>query len=139
MKRLFFASLATCLIGLSSFASEKNVPLVLKTFYKTFQNAQNVNWTEVDDMIRIGFISNGHSQYAYYSNDELVVVATEIKTDELPGTLKAQLAEYKGSVTQVYEMDKNNVKEYCVMLDTPSKRIVLKGKNKWRTYLEEKR
>ena len=139
MKRLFFVSLATCLIGLSSFASEKNVPLVLKTFYKTFKNAQNVNWTEVDDMLRIGFTLNGHSQYAYYSNDELVVVATEIKTDELPETLKAQLAEYKGSVTQVYEMNKNNVKEYCVVLDTPSKHIVLKGKNKWKMYLEEKK
>jgi hypothetical protein len=139
MKRLFFVSLATCLIGLSSFASEKNVPLVLKTFYKTFKNAQNVNWTEVDDMLRIGFILNGHSQYAYYSNDELVVVVTEIKADELPETLKAQLAEYKGSVTQVYEMNKNNVKEYCVVLDTPSKHIVLKGKNKWKMYLEEKK
>jgi hypothetical protein len=139
MKRLFFVSLATCLIGLSSFASEKNVPLVLKTFYKTFKNAQNVNWTEVDDMLRIGFILNGHSQYAYYSNDELVVVATEIKADQLPETLKAQLAEYKGSVTQVYEMNKNNVKEYCVVLDTPSKHIVLKGKNKWKMYLEEKK
>jgi hypothetical protein len=69
----------------------------------------------------------------------LVVVATEIKADELPETLKAQLAEYKGSVTQVYEMNKNNVKEYCVVLDTPSKHIVLKGKNKWKMYLEEKK
>jgi hypothetical protein len=66
MKRLFLVSLAACLINLSSFASEKNIPGVLKSFYKTFQNAQNVNWTEVDDMIRIGFMSNGRSQYAYY-------------------------------------------------------------------------
>jgi len=139
MKRLFLVSIAACLINLSSFASKKNIPEVLKSFYKTFQNAQNVNWTEVDNMIRIGFISNGHSQYAYYSNDELVVVATEIKINDLPETLIAQLADYKGVVTQIYEMNKNNVKEYCVMLDTPSKHIILKGKNKLRVYLEEKK
>lgn len=139
MKRLFFLTLAACLIGASSFASERNVPLVLKSFYQTFENAQNVNWTEVDNMVRIGFTLNGRSQYAYYDNDELVVVATEIKTDELPEALKTQLAEYNGVVTQAYQMNKNNVKEYCVMLDTPSRHIVLKGKNKWRIYLDEKK
>jgi hypothetical protein len=139
MKRLVFVSLAACLISLSSFASEKNVPNVLESFYKTFQNAQNVNWTEVDNMIRIGFISNGHSKYAYYSNDELVVVATEIKINDLPETLRVQLTEYKGVVIQVYEMSKNNVKEYCVVLDTPTRHITLKGKNKLRVYLEEKK
>jgi hypothetical protein len=139
MKRLFFMSLAACVIALSSFASEKNAPLVLKSFYKTFQKAQNVNWTEVDDMIRIGFTLDGRSQYAYYANDELVVVATEIKTDELPETLKVQLAEYKGAIAQVYEMNEHNRVEYCAVLDSPSKHIVLKGKNKWRVYLEEKK
>ena len=139
MKRLFFVSLAACLISLSSSASEKNVPSVLKSFYKTFHNAQNVNWTEVDNMVRIGFTLNGHSQYAYYDNEELVVVATEIKTDELPKTLQDQLTDYKGVVTQVYEMNKNNVKEYCVMLDSPSRYFVLKGKNKFSVYLEEKK
>ena len=139
MKRLFFVSLAACLISLSSSASEKNVPPVLKSFYKTFYNAQNVNWTEVDNMIRIGFILNGHSKYAYYDNDELVVVATEIKTDELPKTLQDQLTAYKGVVTQVYEMNKNNEKEYCVMLDSSSKHFVLKGKDKLSIYLEEKK
>jgi hypothetical protein len=139
MKRLFFVSLAACLISLSSSASEKNVPSVLESFYKTFHNAQNVNWTEVDNMVRIGFILNGRSQYAYYDNDELVVVATQIRTDELPKTLQDQLTDYKGVVTQVYEMNKNNTKEYCVMLDTTSRHIVLKGKNKLSVYLEEKK
>jgi hypothetical protein len=138
MKRLFFAGLITCLVGFSSFAADKNVPDVVQSFFKTFKNAQNVNWTEVNDMLRIGFTLNGHQQFAYYSNDDLVVVATEIKTEELPETLKTQLSEYKGYVvTQAYELDKDTVKEYCVVLQSASKHIVLKGKNKWKVYIGE--
>ena len=136
MKRLFLASLAACLLSLSSFANDKNVPDALQSFYNTFRSAQNVNWTEVDDMLRIGFVLDGHQKFAYYSNDELVVVASEIKTEELPETLKAQLSEYKGYVvTEVYEFTKNKSKQYCVIMENASKRIILKGKNKWKTFV----
>jgi hypothetical protein len=141
MKRLFFTiGMAVCLVSLSAFASEKNLPDVLKAFYKTFQNAQNVSWTEVDDMLRIGFTSNGHQQYAYYSNEELIVVATQIQVEELPESLKAQLSEYKEySITKVYELNNNNVKEYCAVLDNSSNHFVLKGKSKWKVFVEEKK
>jgi hypothetical protein len=136
MKRLFLASLAACLLSLSSFANDKNVPDALQSFYNTFRSAQNVNWTEVDDMLRIGFVLDGHQKFAYYSNDELVVVASEIKTEELPETLKAQLSEYKGYVvTEAYEFTKNKSKQYCVIMENASKRIILKGKNKWKTFV----
>jgi len=140
MKRLFFtASILACLFSLSSFANEKNVPDVLQSFYKKFNNAQNVNWTEVNDMLRIGFTINGRQQFAYYSNDDLVVVATEIKIEELPETLKTQLSQYKGYVvTQAYELNKSESREYCVMLQSPSKTMTLKGKNKWKVYIEER-
>ena len=49
MKRLFLVSIAACLINLSSFASEKNIPDVLKSFYKTFQNAQKIT-SDLDDL-----------------------------------------------------------------------------------------
>ncbi len=137
MKRLFLASLAACLLSLSSFANDKNLPDALQSFYNTFRSAQNVNWTEVNDMLRIGFVLDGHQMFAYYSNDELVVVATEIKTEELPETLKAQLSEYKGYVvTEAYELTKNKSKEYCVIMENSSKRIILKGKNKCKTFVD---
>lgn len=139
MKRLFLLGLVACLITLSSFASEKSIPDVLTTFYKTFSSAQDVNWTQVDDMIRINFKLNGHSHHAYYSNETLVVVATEIKAEELPETLKTQLTDYRGTITETYEMKKNNRKEYCITLNTSSKRVVLKGINKWRILFEEKK
>jgi len=140
MKRLFFIGIAISFLGLSSFALEKNLPDSLKSFYKTFQNAQNVNWTEVDDMVRIGFTLNGHQQFAYYSNDELIVVATEITTGELPGEFKNQLEGYKGFVvSNVYMMNQDGMKEFCVVIDSPSKHIILKGKKKLIVYLEEKK
>jgi hypothetical protein len=112
----------------------------LTSFYKTFQNAQNVNWSEVDNMLRIGFTMNGREQFAYYSSDELVVVATEIKVKELPEALQQQLAAYKGyTISRVYELNRNNVKEYCVVIDSSSKQISLKGKNKWKVCFEERK
>jgi len=140
MKRLFFAaSFIACLLSFSSFANEKNLPDALQSFYKTFRSVQNVNWTEVDNMLRIGFVQDGHQKFAYYSNDELVVVATEIKTEDLPETLKSQLSEYKGYVvTQVYELSSNKDKEYCVAMENSSKHIVLKGKTKWKTFVGER-
>jgi len=137
MKRLFVASLAACLLTLSSFANDKNLPDALQSFYNTFRSAQNVNWTEVNDMLRIGFVLDGHQMFAYYSNDELVVVASEIKAEELPETLRAQLSGYTGYVvTQAYALTKNKSKEYCVVMENASKRIILKGKNKWKTFVD---
>jgi hypothetical protein len=141
MKRLFYSiTLCACLLNLPAFANDRNLPDALTSFYKTFQNAQNVNWSEVDDMLRIGFTMNGREQFAYYSNDELVVVATEIKVKELPEALQQQLAAYKGyNISRVYELNRNNVKEYCVVIDSSSKQISLKGKNKWKVCFEERK
>jgi hypothetical protein len=137
MKRFFLASLAACLLSLSSFANDKNIPDALQSFYNAFRSAKNVNWTQVNDMLRIGFVLDGHQMFAYYSNDELVVVASEIKKEELPQALKAQLSEYKGyAVTEAYELTNNKSKEYCVVMENASKRIILKGKNKWKTFVD---
>jgi hypothetical protein len=65
------------------------------------------------------------------------VVATEINVAELPEALKMQLSDYKEySIMQVYELDQSKSKEYCVVLQSASKHIVLKGKNKWRVGID---
>jgi hypothetical protein len=140
MKRLLSAAaLFLCLSSLSSSASATNIPGALQSFFKTFRDAKNVNWTEVDDMLRVGFVMDGRQEFAYYSNDELIVVAKEIKIDELPGSLRSQLKQYGGyTVAQVFELDKNKSKEFCVMLESPTKHITLKGKNKWTVCVDEK-
>jgi uncharacterized protein YaiE (UPF0345 family) len=141
MKHLFVTlSLAACLISSSSFASGKITPDVWKTFYHTFSTAQDVTWTEVEGMLRIGFTLNGQQHFAYYSDGELVVVATAIKTEALPIQLQNDLAKYSGYViSEIYELGKNKTKEYYVVLDNASKHIVLKGTNKWSLYLQEQK
>jgi hypothetical protein len=140
MKRLLsVATLFVCFSSFSSSASATNIPGALQSFFKTFREAKNVNWTEVDDMLRVGFVMDGRQEFAYYSNDELMVVAKEIKMEELPASLRSQLEQYRSyTVAQVFELDKNKSKEYCVMLESPAKHITLKGKNKWTVCVDEK-
>jgi hypothetical protein len=140
MKRfLSVAALFVCLSSFSSSASATNIPGALQSFFRTFRDAKNVNWTEVDDMLRVGFVLEGRQEFAYYSNDELIVVAKEIKMEELPAPLRIQLEQYHGyKVAQVFELDKNKSKEFCVMLESPSKHITLKGKNKLTVCVDEK-
>ena len=65
MKRLFVTlGLAAMLIGTSSFASTDPQD-ALSTFYKNFRNAENVNWSDVDGLTRIGFTLHGQEQFAY--------------------------------------------------------------------------
>lgn len=142
MKRFIFSiSLALSLFSLQAFASDGNTPDVLNIFYKKFRTAENVNWSTVDDMLRIGFTSNGRQQYAYYSNDDLVVLATEIKEEELPADMKQQLHEdYKEfTVSRVYELTRNNLKEYCVVIDGANRHITLKGKSKLKFCFDERK
>ncbi len=140
MKRLFvILGLAACLISISSFAKDKTYPEALTSFFHTFHKAQNVNWTEVNGMLRIGFILDGQEHFAFYSGAELLVVATEIKTENLPAQLQNDLGKYKDyAVSQAYVLEKDGVKEYCVVLDKGPKHLILKGRNKWKLCVEER-
>ena len=81
MKRvLILTALFASLSSLSVSANATNIPGALQSFFKTFRNAQNVNWTEVDDMLRVGFVMDGRQEFAYYSNDELVVLQKKLKS-----------------------------------------------------------
>jgi hypothetical protein len=141
MKRLIVTlGLAACLIGFPSYANNKPVPDVLESFYHTFRGAQSVSWTEVDGILRIGFTVDGQQHFAYYADSELIVVAKEIKAEVLPLSLQNGLTKYSGyTITQIYELEKNNTKEYCVVIDNASSHITLKGKNKWSVFIDEKK
>jgi len=141
MKRLLFVGALFISLSSLSFSANAtpNIPEALQSFFKTFRNAKNVNWTEVDDMLRIGFVIDGRHEFAYYSDDELVVIAKEIKTEELPASLRSELQLYGDyTVAQVFELERNKSKEFCVMLESPTKHLTLKGKNKWTVCFDEK-
>lgn len=140
MKHFFFSvALLGFLAGFSSFAAETNVPNVLQSFYHTFKKAENVNWTKVDDMMRIGFTLNGQEHFAYYEEDKLVVLAKEIQLSELPARLQDPLTKYHGySITKAYELNKEGTREYYLVLDNGTQHLVLNGTKKWRPFLKNK-
>lgn len=141
MKRLFVTlGLAAMLIGNSSFANSDPQD-ALSTFYKKFRNAENVTWSDVDGMTRIGFTVKGQEHFAYYNNEELVVLAKRIEVTELPSSLKEELSGSYGDYakSELYEVESNGSKEYYITLDKNSRHLVLKGIRKWGIFLKEKR
>lgn len=141
MKRLFVTlGLAVMLISNSSFASSDPQD-ALSTFYKTFRNAENVTWGDVEGMTRIGFTILGQEQFAYYNNNDLVVLAKRIEVKDLPAALQKELSTKYSDYAQseLYEVESNGTKEYCITLDNGSKHLVLKGTRKWGVFLKEKK
>lgn len=141
MKRLFVTlGLAVMLISNSSFANADPQD-ALSTFYKKFTNAENITWSEVGGMTRIGFTVRGQEQFAYYDNDELVVLAKRIDVSQLPASLQQELSGSYGDFarSELYEVEGNGSKEYYITLDNNSKHLVLKGITKWGVFLKEKR
>lgn len=139
MKRLFIGLAAfACSIALSSFSTKPaSVP---RTFYRQFHGATRVNWSDVDGMLRVAFYLNGQNQYAFYSGDELLVVATEIETQQLPATLRHDLHNYAGyTITQAYVLQSSGVKQYYVVLDNDTTHLTLQGKKHWKVFRKEKK
>lgn len=140
MKRLFMTlSLAAILVS-ASLCAHAGGPDVLNSFYHTFSNAQDVTWTEVDGMTRIGFTLNGQEHFAYYSDENLVVVAKKIKEADLPEQLQSELKSVYGgyAVSDIYEVAGSGRKEYCATVSGNSKQLILKGSKKWNVFLKSK-
>lgn len=138
MKRLFVTlGLAAMLISTSSFANTDPQD-ALSTFYKTFRNAENITWSDVDGITRIGFTVHGQEQFAYYNNDELLVLAKRIDVSELPSSLQQGLKSYSNyAQSELYEVESDGSKEYYITLDNESKHLVLRGIKKWGVFLKE--
>lgn len=135
MKRIVIAlSLLTIVCTNSSLAGDDHsYPEFLKSFYKTFTNAEKVSWTEVDGFIRIAFSVQGKENFAYYNTaGNLVVMAVPIQVSALPTVLQSALigrfSNY--SITEAYEFKKGKNTEYYVVLDNARKHQVLHSNGK---------
>lgn len=141
MKRLFVTlGLAATLISTSSFASSDPQD-ALSSFYKSFRNAENITWSDVDGMTRIGFTVNGQEQFAYYNSQDLIVLAKRIDVKDLPTSLQEELSTSYSNYTksELYAVESNGSTEYYITLDNSSKHLVMKGIKKWGVFLKEKK
>jgi hypothetical protein len=145
MKRLFITlGLFVTVFSTSSFASgTSEYPIFLESFFKTFDGVKNVNWSEVNGCVRIAFMRDGKQNYAYYNSDnELIVVSTQMELKELPASLQSALqTKYRDfTVTGVYTFTTGNKAEYFVSLDNYKKQLVLNsGGKKWSLFSSKKK
>jgi hypothetical protein len=139
MKRIFLAlTLAAALFTSSAFAADGKKSSIPQSFYARFHNAKDVQLTEVDGMIRVGFMLDGVANYAYYGDGgELLVVTRQLAINDLPVSLQSSLQKnYAGyTITDVYFFTTDEKSEYYVVLENSKKKITLNSTgNKWHAF-----
>ncbi len=139
MKRLVMAtSLFILSFGTSAFATDNNYPAFLSTFFKTFSSAEHVSWELVDGFTRVSFQIKGKQNFAYYNEDNaLVVVTTPLHVSDLTTSMQSKLrSQYENyTVSAVYECAAGNKKNRYVVLENDKKQLIvtMRGK-KWNIY-----
>jgi hypothetical protein len=139
MKRIFLAlTLAAALFTTSAFAADGKKSSIPQSFYTRFQNAKDVQSTEVDGMTRISFIVDGVVTYAYYgSSSELLVVTRQLAIKDLPESLQSGLQKNytEFAITDVYLFTTDDKSEYYVVVENSKKKITLNSTGKkWHTF-----
>ena len=136
MKKVIM-TLAIAVSSLFVFAGEKNVnDNVLNAFNGEFAGAKNVNWTETDGVYKVSFVFNDQHISAFYSADgELMSVARNISSLELPTTLQNKLKADYGDfwITALFEISNNNEDtDYLITMENADAKVILKSNGrKW--------
>ena len=142
MKRM---TLALVLFAVSfcanAFTGKPDNAAIPASFYRTFNNAQQVQSQVVNEMIRVSFIADGHASFAYYDSEgQLVVSSTQLREQELPVRFREDLVIRFNQwfVADVYQCKKNGVTDYYVVLQQDGKELILKASPKgWKKFSEK--
>ena len=113
-------------------------------FKKEFRNAEVIRWETFKAFTKATFKMNDHVMFAYYSgNGDLIAVARNILSDQLPISLMTQLKnDYSNYwITDLFEITGDPNGSYYVTLENPDYKLVLISDdlNSWRTYKKEKK
>lgn len=136
MKKVIM-TLAIAVSSLFAFAGEKNVSEnVLDAFNYEFAGATEVKWTTTEDVFKADFVFNKQHIAAYYTTDgELMGVARNISSLELPETLKNKLKADYGNywITGLSEISNSNEDtDYFISLENADGKVILKSNGrKW--------
>ena len=136
MKKVLM-TLAIAISSLFAFAGDKNVTEnVLDAFNYEFAGAAEVKWTTTEGVFKAEFVYNKQHIAAYYTPDgELMGVARNISSLELPETLKNKLKSNYGSywITGLSEISNSNEDtDYLISLENADAKLILKSNGrKW--------
>lgn len=111
---------------------------VVRAFETSFSDAEDAEWSEVDDLFKVSFTQNEHRMFAFYNaQGELVVSGRYLAVKQLPKTAQQKLAaEAAGLVIlEVYEITAGVDTKYYATLDNGKElRVVVSTGGKWSTF-----
>jgi hypothetical protein len=140
MKSIFFAlCLMVSLLAQTSQAAEPNVTaLVTRAFESSFKEADNVQWSQVGEFMKVNFTLQDQSMFAFYNaQGELVVNGKYMTVKQLPKVTQKRLAEEaKGyKLTEVFEIsDGLDSKFYATLDNGTEEKVMVSSGGKWSTF-----
>jgi hypothetical protein len=122
MKSMIIALMMLCTITVkNAYANDVKVSsAALLSFEKSFGSAENIRWSQVEDLFKVQFSLEGQSLSVWYNEDgEQVAISRTISVDQLPIALKLSLQKNFSSynITDLFEVDNNEGNNYYVIAD----------------------
>jgi hypothetical protein len=137
MKPIFFAILMTIsfFAQTSQAAEPKMSSNVITAFETNFAEAENAQWSTVENLFKVTFNLDDRAMFAFYDGEgDLVVTGTYLTARQLPKPAQKRLAEAaKGyTITEVFEINDGTESKYYVSLVNDRESKVLESKGvKW--------
>ena len=130
--------MVTILSQSSQAAEPTATPNVVHAFETTFQNAEDAQWSVVENLYKVSFKMDNREMFAYFnSKGELVVVAKYLKIAQLPKAAQKKLsvAAQGYTISEVFEVnDGEESKFYATLTDGSTKKVVESTGSSWSTF-----
>jgi hypothetical protein len=130
MKHLMVILALTLSVSCMAADEVKVAKPVLESFNASFKNANEVNWTVVEDHYKVNFMLNGQYISAFYNAEgHMLALTRNISTQQLPLVLQMALKNQyeKYWITDLFEVNNESGIYYYVTLENGGTRHVMKA------------
>ncbi len=120
------------LVSRASAANEHTIvpASVSSEFSQEFTHVKNVAWAQTGNFYKATFRFKGRVCFAYYTaNSEFIGIASNLLSDRLPQSLKAELKKkFSGYwITDLFRFSNNDESGFVITLENPDRVIILKS------------
>lgn len=138
-KLLVIFTIFGCVYSANSFAGDKTPAIVSKSFQASFNNAQDVSWSEASNLYKAAFTTDGQSIFAFFNSEgNLVASARNISLLQLPLSLQTGLKNnfQNYTVSNSFEVDNEAGVSYYVTVESNTAKLQLKATSggEWESY-----
>lgn len=107
-------------------------------FSHDFSRAKDVKWEVYDDFYKATFDLHGKVLYAFYNDNDLIGMATNIPSDKLPYDLQAGIKKSYANywITGLFKYRNETEDGYTITLENADQTVILKsaGMQEWNVY-----